>query len=73
MDKESGGSGTPKGFNDNADGLLSGDPTQTAKPAKGMDSSFNDAKAGDIGDDAQTPDDPGDPQGTGSFNDNPGL
>jgi hypothetical protein len=68
-DKEN-GSGTPKGFNDDANGLLSGDPKQTATPAKGMDPAFNDKD--DIGD-AACIDDASDPQGTGSFNDNPGL
>lgn len=69
-----------KGYlNDDADGLLSGDPTQTPQPAKGMDSSFNDPKGLDIGDDTQTPSEPSDSgsidegNGKSGFNDNPNL
>ena len=61
------------GFNDDPDGLLSGDPTQTPSPATGMDSTFNDAKAGDVGDDTQTPDTPSEGQQSNTFNDNPSL
>jgi hypothetical protein len=61
------------GMNDDADGLLSGDPTQTPQPAKGMDAAFNDAKAGDIGDDKQGPPDASEGTQSVGFNDNPGL
>lgn len=62
------------GMNDSDDGLLAGDPTQTASPAKGMDAAFNDAKAGDIGDDKRDPgSEASDGGGTSGFNDNPGL
>lgn len=60
-------------MNDSDDGLLSGDPKQTPSPAKGMDAAFNDAKAGDIGDDSHGPGEPNEGTQSVGFNDNPGL
>lgn len=75
-DKE--GTGTPKGFSDDADNaILSGDPKVTSGPSKGMDSGFNDASNGDIGDDCKevdTSESADNPKGErGMFNDNAAL